>query len=53
VNYPLDNDVMDYYLDFKLKRYRHWDALVEKYEYNPAVSYYNIIVPTQETVRYG
>lgn len=48
---PLDT-VFDYYIDMKQMKFTHWSKLVPSFDFNPADSYFSILVPTVDTTRY-
>ncbi|KAJ9465464.1 Dynein-1-beta heavy chain [Diplonema papillatum] len=45
--------VYDCQIDFKSRRFIGWDASVPDFHYNPAMPYFDILVPTVDTVRYS
>eukprot|EP01064_Diplonema_japonicum_P034413 TRINITY_DN7114_c0_g1_i1.p1 TRINITY_DN7114_c0_g1~~TRINITY_DN7114_c0_g1_i1.p1 ORF type:complete len:4107 (+),score=1152.60 TRINITY_DN7114_c0_g1_i1:350-12322(+) len=47
------NSVYDCQVDFKNKKFVGWDQSVEDFKYDPAVPYFDILVPTIDTVRYS
>jgi dynein heavy chain len=48
----LDGDVFDYFYDVSSLRWVNWTARVPAFKYDPAEAYFNILVPTAETVKY-
>jgi dynein heavy chain len=42
----------DYYPNFKEKKFLKWDELNTAYKYDRTISYFNIVVPTSDTVKY-
>lgn len=51
-NFPLDGDVYDFYIDFKLKEFRPWNEKVKEFVYNSKTAYFNILVPTPDTTKF-
>ena len=41
------------YVDFDLKRMDTWERIVPSFKYNPEVPFFEMLVPTQDTVRFG
>lgn len=42
-----------YYVDFESRRLELWEKIIPKFTYNPEVPYFDLLVPTIDTVRYG
>lgn len=42
----------DYYCDFARKEFRPWSELVTEFKYSRSSSYFNILVPTNDTVKF-
>ena len=40
-------------MDFDLKRMDAWERIVPTFKYNPEVPFFEMLVPTQDTVRFG
>jgi dynein heavy chain len=53
VKIPGGGDVFSYYVDYETKRMNPWDKIIPDFVYNPEVPYFDILVPTIDTVRYG
>ena len=45
--------MFSYYVDYETKRMNPWDKIIPDFVYNPEVPYFDILVPTIDTVRYG
>lgn len=50
--FPFDGDIYDYYIDFSKKEFIAWSKLVTDYKYSKTVPYFNILVPTSDTVKF-
>lgn len=50
---PPSYDLWSCYVDTKLRRFDNWDRLVPKFKYNKHEPFFNCLVPTVDTVRYG
>jgi len=48
----LDGDVFDYFYDVSSLRWVSWASRVPAFKYDPAEAYFNILVPTAETVKF-
>lgn len=51
-SFPYEGEIYDYFIDFDKKEFHNWAELVTEYKYDPDVPYFNILVPTGDTVRY-
>jgi len=52
-SFPFEGDVYDYYIDFESKQFLPWTGLVPEFQYNAATPYFNIMVPTADTAKFG
>jgi len=52
VDLPSD-DIYDYTIDPKYNTFQNWDELKPEFKYNKAESFFNVLVPTADTVKYG
>jgi dynein heavy chain len=52
ISFPIEGDIFDYYIDFKLKRFKNWKDLLQPYEYDPTVNPQELFVPTSDTIKY-
>jgi dynein heavy chain len=51
--FPTQQQVFDYYYDLKkTKSWIHWDTIVSKFEYVKDMSYFEMMVPTADTVKH-
>ena len=48
----LDGEVFDYYLDFPRKEFRRWTDILPEWAYKKGMPYFNIVVPTADTVKF-
>ena len=49
-NYPVEFDVLDYYIDLKLKRFRNWDNMMGINQFQFKQQYHNIFISTTKTI---
>jgi dynein heavy chain len=52
VEYPDDSSIYDYCIDDELCEFVPWLKRVPEYSYDASIPYFNILVPTIDTVRY-
>ncbi|KAJ3093097.1 Dynein heavy chain 6, axonemal [Quaeritorhiza haematococci] len=52
VQIPSSNNVFCYYVDLKTRNFALWDDLVPSFHYSSDVPYFQMIVPTADTVKY-
>lgn len=50
--FPFEGDVYDYYCDYAKKEFKPWNDLVTDFKYDATLPYFNILVPTQDTVKF-
>lgn len=50
---PEEGSVYDYCTDMDSMSFASWQTKVPDFEYDPSVPYFNILVPTADTVKYG
>ena len=47
-----DSEVYDYYIDFQKREFKPWNELVQDWSYDAELPYFNILVPTADTVKF-
>ena len=52
-NLPSDYSVFGFYVDLKQKTMVPWEEIVPSFKYSSEVPYFQMIVPTPDTVKYG
>lgn len=50
--FPHEGTVYDYAIDDDMAQFVSWQGQVPSFQYNPKIPYFNILVPTVDTVRY-
>ena len=50
--FPFENEVFDYYINFEKKEFKLWSELITEFKFNNEVPYFNILVPTSDTVKF-
>ncbi|KAL8568337.1 Dynein heavy chain 6, axonemal [Nucella lapillus] len=50
---PSGGDLWSYYMDFELRRMDTWEKIVPSFRYDKEVPFFDMLVPTVDTVRYG
>mmetsp|Transcript_28705 Transcript_28705/g.25771 ORF Transcript_28705/g.25771 Transcript_28705/m.25771 type:complete len:277 (+) Transcript_28705:1280-2110(+) len=50
--FPYDGEVFDFFIDFKSQTFKHWSGIVDEFEYDRDLPYFDILVPTPDTVKY-
>jgi dynein heavy chain len=53
VHLPPSQNIFSYYVDIKNRGFSLWDDMVPSFKYNSDVPYFQMIVPTSETVKYS
>ena len=48
-----DGDLFEYTIDTEYYKFQHWDELKTDFKYDRMASYFNILVPTSDTVKYN
>jgi dynein heavy chain len=46
-------DLFSYFIDFNHRRMETWEKIIPKFNYNKETPYFEMLVPTSDTVRYG
>ena len=50
---PNVGDVWGHYVDFDMRRMDAWDRIMHMFKYNKDMPFFDILVPTVDTVRFG
>jgi dynein heavy chain len=50
--FPYEGDVYDHYLNIEKKEFRPWSDLVTQFKYIKDMPFFNILVPTADTVKF-
>ncbi|CAK85038.1 unnamed protein product (macronuclear) [Paramecium tetraurelia] len=50
--FPFEGDVYDYYCDYTTKEFKPWTEKIQEFKYNSSIPYFNILVPTSDTVKF-
>ncbi|KAJ3347122.1 Dynein heavy chain 6, axonemal [Entophlyctis luteolus] len=50
---PSSNSIFAHYVDFKTKQFVVWEEMVPQFTYNREIPYFQMIVPTSDTVKYA
>ncbi|XP_053317654.1 dynein axonemal heavy chain 6 [Spea bombifrons] len=50
---PASGDLWSVYMDFDNKRLDPWERIIPSFKYNSSVPFFEMLVPTTDTVRYG
>ncbi|XP_071942686.1 dynein axonemal heavy chain 6-like [Antedon mediterranea] len=50
---PQNGDLWSVYMDFDTKRLDLWEKIIPTFKYNPEVPFFEMLVPTLDTVRFG
>ncbi|XP_033099985.1 dynein heavy chain 6, axonemal-like [Anneissia japonica] len=50
---PQNGDLWSAYMDFDTKRMDMWEKIIPTFKYNPEVPFFEMLVPTLDTVRFG
>ena len=46
-------DLWSCYMDYETKRMDLWEKIVPRFVYNPELPFFDMVVPTTDTVRFG
>ena len=46
-------DVWSYFVDFDMKRFDHWERIVPNFKFDKETPFFELMVPTVDTVRFG
>ena len=50
---PPSDSVYDYFVDLEANEFKNWDTIVPQFEHSPNMSYFDMVVPTPDTVRFS
>lgn len=50
---PGSGDLFSYFVDFDTRRLEPWEKIIPSFKYSPEIPYFDLLVPTVDTVRYG
>ncbi|XP_064174621.1 dynein axonemal heavy chain 6 isoform X1 [Anguilla rostrata] len=50
---PSTGDLWSVYMDFSLSRLEPWEKVIPSFQYNSEIPFFEMLVPTTDTVRYG
>ncbi|XP_053335345.1 dynein axonemal heavy chain 6-like [Clarias gariepinus] len=50
---PTGGDLWSVYMDFDIKRLVTWERIIPSFKYNKEIPFFEMLVPTVDTVRYG
>ncbi|XP_072114311.1 dynein axonemal heavy chain 6 isoform X1 [Mobula birostris] len=50
---PTSGDLWNYYMDFDNNRLDPWDRIIPSFKYNSQIPFFEMLVPTTDTVRFG
>ncbi|XP_058967936.2 dynein axonemal heavy chain 6 [Pocillopora verrucosa] len=53
VKLPGSGDLFSYFVDFDTRRLEPWEKIIPSFKYSPEIPYFDLLVPTVDTVRYG
>ncbi|XP_015770017.1 PREDICTED: dynein heavy chain 6, axonemal-like [Acropora digitifera] len=50
---PGSGDLFSYFVDFDTRRLEPWEKIIPSFKYSADIPYFDLLVPTVDTVRYG
>jgi len=50
--FPFEGDVYDYWPNWETKTFNNWNSKVTEFNYNRETPFFNILVPTSDTVKF-
>lgn len=52
-SFPFEGEIYDYFIDFEKKEFKNWNEIIPDFTFNSATPFFNILVPTADTVKFG
>ncbi len=55
MQFPYEGSVYDHWVDFEcdIPDFKRWSEKLTEFKYDPSVRFFNILVPTEDTVKYN
>lgn len=53
VRLPAAGDMFGYFVDLESRRYEPWEKIIPAFKYDPEIPYFDLLVPTADTIRFG
>jgi len=53
LKFPNQGDVFDYFVKLDDNEFKNWSSIVPEFEHTPGMSYFDMVVPTSDTVRFS
>ena len=53
VKVPGGGDIFSYFVNFETRRMESWEKVIPDFSYDDSIPFFDILVPTVDTVRYG
>lgn len=50
---PGSGDLFSYFVDFDTRRLEPWEKIIPSFKYSSDIPYFDLLVPTVDTVRFG
>jgi len=50
--FPFEGEIYDYFIDFQKREFKSWNELVPDWQFDTEQPYFNILVPTPDTVKF-
>lgn len=50
---PGSGDLFNYFVDFDTRRLEPWEKIIPSFKYSSDIPYFDLLVPTLDTVRFG
>ena len=52
-SFPFEGDIYDYFIDFDKREFKAWNDVVPEFIFDANVPFFNILVPTADTFKFG